>query len=68
VIRCHERDPALSLELAADLAAQRLLVGFHCQEEVGPLLLELSKNISRPQGAPFGSVTPTADLLQRPQN
>ena len=44
VIRCHKRDPALSLELAADLAAQRLLVGFHCQEEVGPLLLELSKN------------------------
>ena len=27
VIRCHERDPALPLELAADLAAQRLLVG-----------------------------------------
>jgi len=44
VICCHERDPALSLELAADLAAQRLLFGFHCQEEVGPLLLKLSKN------------------------
>jgi hypothetical protein len=27
VIRCHERDLALSLELAADLAVQRLLVG-----------------------------------------
>ena len=26
VIPCHERDPALSLELAADLAVQRLLV------------------------------------------
>jgi hypothetical protein len=40
VIGCHERDLALSLELAADLAVQRLLVGFHCQQEVGPLLLE----------------------------
>ena len=27
VIRCHERDLALSLKLAADLAVQRLLVG-----------------------------------------
>ena len=44
VIRCHERDLALSLELAADLAVQRLLVGFDRQEEVGPLLLELPKN------------------------
>jgi len=52
VIRCHERDLALSLKLAADLAVQRLLVGLllrrslrlHRQEEVGPLLLELPKN------------------------
>ena len=44
VIRCQERDLALSLELAADLTVQRLLVGFHRQEEVGPLLLELPKN------------------------
>ena len=44
VIRCHKRDLALSLELAADLAVQRLLVGFNRQEEVGPLLLELPKN------------------------
>jgi len=52
VIRCHERDSALALELAADLAVQRLLVGallrrslrLHGQEEVGPLLLELPKN------------------------
>jgi hypothetical protein len=44
VIRCHERDLALSLELAVDLTVQRLLVGFHRQEEVGPLLLELPKN------------------------
>ena len=43
VIPCHERDPALSLELAADLAVQSLLVAFHRQEEVGPLLLELPK-------------------------
>jgi hypothetical protein len=34
----------LSLELALDLAMQRLLVGFDGQEEVGPLLLELPKN------------------------
>jgi hypothetical protein len=27
VIRCYERDLSLSLELAADLAVQRLLVG-----------------------------------------
>ena len=44
VIRCHERDFALAVELAADLAVQRLLVGFNRQEEVGPLLLELPKN------------------------
>ena len=43
VIRCQERDLALSLELAADLAVQRLLVGLDGQEEVGSLLLELSK-------------------------
>jgi hypothetical protein len=29
VIRCYESDSVLSLELAADLAEQRLLVGFH---------------------------------------
>ncbi|MCP9859682.1 hypothetical protein, partial [Cyanobium sp. Cruz-8H5] len=48
VIGCHERDFPLSLELAADVAVQRLLVGYSfgedCvydrQEEVGPLLLE----------------------------
>jgi hypothetical protein len=44
VIRCHERDLALSLKLAANLPVERFLVGFHCQEEVGPLLLELPKN------------------------
>ena len=44
LIRCQERDLALSLKLAADLAVQRLLVGLDCQEEVGPLLLELPKN------------------------
>ena len=68
VIRCHKWDHALSLKLATDLVVKRLLVGFHRQEEVGPLLLELPKNIPSPQVAPFGSVTPTADLLQRPQN
>jgi len=44
MIRCLKRDVPLSLELAVDLAAERLLVRFHCQEEVGPLLLELPKN------------------------
>jgi hypothetical protein len=36
VIRCSERDVTLSLELAADLAIEGLLVGFHGQEHVGP--------------------------------
>jgi len=44
VIACQERNLALSLKLAVDLAVQRLLVGFDRQEEVGPLLLELPKN------------------------
>ena len=35
-IRCRESDLALSLELAADLAVQGLLVGFDRQQEVGP--------------------------------
>jgi len=51
-IGCQERDLAFSLELAADLAVQRLLVclllrrslRLDRQEEVGPLLLELPKN------------------------
>jgi hypothetical protein len=44
VIPCHKRDLALSLELAADLAMQRLLVALDGQQEVGPLLLEPPKN------------------------
>ena len=44
LIRCYERDVPLPLKLIADLAMQRLLVAFYRQEEVGPLLLELSKN------------------------
>jgi hypothetical protein len=44
VIRCHKRDGTLSLELRSDLAMHRLLVGFHCQQEVGPLFLEGLKN------------------------
>ena len=44
VIHCHKRDVTLSLELALDLAMQRLLVALDGQEEVGPLLLELPKN------------------------
>ena len=42
--RCGERDMPIALELAADLTMQSLLVRFHGQEEVGPLLLELLKN------------------------
>ena len=38
VIRCKEKDFAPSLELSAELAVDDLLVGFHRQEEVGPLL------------------------------
>jgi hypothetical protein len=68
LIRCHKRDRAPSLELAADLTMQRLLVALDRQKEVGPLLLEELKNIPSPQVAPFGSVTPTAVLLQKPQN
>ena len=37
VIACHERDLALSLKLATDLAVQGLLVGLDGQEHVGPL-------------------------------
>ena len=44
VIHCHEGDLALSLEMAADLAVQRLLFGLDRQQEVGPLLLKLPKN------------------------
>ena len=44
VINCHKVDVALSLNLAADLAMQRLLVAFDHQQEVSSLLLELVKN------------------------
>jgi len=44
VIRCHKRDRAFSLTLAGKLAVQGALVGFHGQEEVGPLLLDELKN------------------------
>ena len=36
--RCSERDVALSLELAADLAVKRWLVGLDGQDDVGALL------------------------------
>ena len=36
--RCSERDLALSLELAGNLAVERRLVGFDGQGDVGPLL------------------------------
>ena len=44
VIRCHERELALSLKLRSDLTMQRLLVALDGQQEFGPLLLELPKN------------------------
>jgi len=44
VMRCSERDLTLPLELGTDLPLQGLLVAFDAQEEVGPLLRELSKN------------------------
>ena len=44
VIGCHEGDLALSKQLIGDLPVELLLVGLDRQEEVGPLLLELSKN------------------------
>jgi hypothetical protein len=43
VIACHKRDLAFSMDLAADLAAEGLLVCLNRQEEVGSLLLELTK-------------------------
>jgi hypothetical protein len=44
VIHSHKGDVTLSLELASDLAIQRLLIPFYRQQEVGHLLLELPKN------------------------
>lgn len=65
-IRCHKRNPALSLELAEDPAVQGLLVGYSygedCvydgQEEVGPLLLELQKTAFGYGEHPPGSAHP----------
>ena len=53
VIRCHEEDLALSLELAADLPVQRLLVGLDRQQEVGPCSLSCRKT-----GAGYGARPP----------
>lgn len=50
VIRCHERDVALSKQLRGDLAVEPLLGEIDRQEEVGHLLRELPKNISHPIG------------------
>jgi len=43
-MRCSKRDLAFPLKLAADLILQGFLVALDAQEEVGPLLRELSKN------------------------
>ena len=61
LIHCHKRDVRLSLELALDLAVQRLLIAFYRQQEVGPLFLELPKNgrwVCR--GTPLEKAAPTA--------
>ena len=39
-----KRNMPFGLELVVDLAIQGLLVGFHCQEEVGPPHMELVKS------------------------
>ena len=57
-IRCHERDLALSLELAADLVVQGLLIRLHRQEEVGALLGELAKERFLGMGASAWISTP----------
>jgi len=44
LIRCSERDLALSLELAADLAVEPWLVGLDGQDDVGALLEAPLKN------------------------
>jgi len=44
VSRCRVWNFPLSLELATDLAVEGLLVGFHGQEDVGPLLQAPPKN------------------------
>ena len=44
LIRCSERDLALSLELAADLTIEPWLVGLDGQDDVGPLLQAPLKN------------------------
>ncbi len=44
MIRCSERDLAFAKQLAGDLLVQRPLIGLDGQQEVDPLLLELSKN------------------------
>jgi len=41
---CQVRDMTLSLKVAADLAMNRLLVGFYLQQDFVSMLLELEKN------------------------
>ena len=43
LIHCEKRDLAFPLELPCDLAMQGSLFGFDREEEVNPLLLQLSK-------------------------
>jgi hypothetical protein len=65
LIRCHKRDRALSLELAGNLAMQRLLVALDRQEEVGPLLLEELKNGRWVCSASTWITTPSRSSSQR---
>ena len=46
VMRCGLRDLVLPLELGIDLPVEGYLVVFNAQEEVGPLLRELSNSTS----------------------
>jgi hypothetical protein len=50
---CSEEDPALSLELVADLPVKDLLVGFDGQEELERLLQAPSRLLSSSLSAAF---------------
>jgi hypothetical protein len=61
-IRCGERDLALALELAADLAVEGLLVRFDGQQDDGPLLQTPEKNACVVWRASAWTTSPAASL------
>ncbi|MFO0016914.1 MAG: hypothetical protein ACK52U_10195 [Synechococcaceae cyanobacterium] len=65
LIHCQKRDLALPLELAGNLAVQDPLIGFDCQEEVGPLLLEEMKKGCWVWGASAWITTPSRSSSPR---